>query len=661
MPSRCVARFCGSTVKDGVTIHSFPKEPDLRRNWEQFVQAKRKDFHHATPYSVLCSKHFQVDDYDDAMMQMFGFKSKKKRLKKDAVPKIHVSPPNPKPEKTHRLERSQVLTEESLSAREEEADAPVGAQMTQHFLQHTGSCFRSREPPQQHVIKHMEVLTDQQLWNQERNHSLDKEEPEPVHTELELGEPELIQIKEEPDESEPLQTKVELEEPALLDTKVEEIDGLPRQLEINWKPGTNVHRRELSHGHVNKEQEFLTDQPLWNQERNCSLKQEEPEPAADQPLWNQERNCSLKQEEPEPAADQPLWNQERNCSLKQEEPEPSQIKDVEELCISQEEKLLLMNPKSLTHMVTPACKESEHSNPEPDTDQHHLLNSSEDEIQGQEGSKQVNLGLNFNKMFPLKYESTSHAGSKPFLDTCGQKGPTSSSSLEFSHKTEETRDGSNTDGDISHLMLTKSDQIFHSDKKLHLCNICEKSFRHKGNLLCHMRTHTGEKPYPCSECGKRFSQRGSLTKHKKRHADEKLHSCDECGKWFYQRASLLQHMRTHTGEKPYFCNECGKSFHQRGGLMKHKKTHTGEKPHCCKECGKHFTVKFNLLVHMRTHTGEKPFCCKECGRSFSVKSSLLGHMRTHTGAKPYFCQICGRNFSRGNNMKSHMRTHKDEI
>ncbi|MEQ2274260.1 hypothetical protein XENORESO_017330 [Xenotaenia resolanae] len=108
MPSRCVARFCGSTVKDGVTIHSFPKEPDLRRNWEQFVQAKRKDFHHATPYSVLCSKHFQVDDYDDAMMQMFGFKSKKKRLKKDAVPKIHVSPPNPKPETAHRLERSRV-------------------------------------------------------------------------------------------------------------------------------------------------------------------------------------------------------------------------------------------------------------------------------------------------------------------------------------------------------------------------------------------------------------------------------------------------------------------------------------------------------------------------------------------------------------------------
>ncbi|MED6281924.1 hypothetical protein CHARACLAT_026775 [Characodon lateralis] len=511
----------------------------------------------------------------------------------------------------------QVLTEESSSAREEEADAPAGAQMTQHFLQHTGPCFRSREPPQPHVIKHKEVLTDQQLWNQERNHSLDKEEPEPVQTELELGEPELIQIKAEPDESEPLQTKMELEEPALLDTKVEEIDGLPRQLEMNWKPGTNVHRRELSHGHVNKEQEFLTDQPLWNQERNCSLKQEEPE--------------------------------------------PSQIKDVEELCISQEEELLLMNPKSLTHMVTPACKESEQSNPEPDTDQLHLLNSSEDEIQGQEGCKQVNLGLNFNKMFPLKYESTSHAGSKHFLDACGQKVPTSSSSLEFSHKTEETRDGSNTDGDISHLTLTKSDQIFHSGKKLHLCNICEKSFRHKGNLLCHMRTHTGEKPYPCSECGKRFSQRGSLTKHKKRHADEKLHSCDECGKWFYQRASLLLHMRTHTGEKPYSCNECRKSFNQRGGLMKHKKTHTGEKPHCCKECGKDFTVKFNLLVHMRTHTGEKPFCCKECGRSFSVKSSLLGHMTTHTGAKPYFCQICGRNFSRGSNMKSHMRTHKDEI
>ncbi|MED6254872.1 hypothetical protein ATANTOWER_001416 [Ataeniobius toweri] len=96
MPKRCVAQFCDGTVKLGVSMHFFPKDPVLRRKWEQFVQVKRQNFHHASPYSVLCSKHFEADDYESSMMQMFGFKAKNNtRLKKDAVPTIHA--PNPKP------------------------------------------------------------------------------------------------------------------------------------------------------------------------------------------------------------------------------------------------------------------------------------------------------------------------------------------------------------------------------------------------------------------------------------------------------------------------------------------------------------------------------------------------------------------------------------
>ncbi|KAM4728871.1 uncharacterized protein FYW61_011698 isoform 2-T2 [Anableps anableps] len=594
MPSRCVARSCGSTVKDGVTIHSFPRDAELRRTWEQFVQAKRRDFHRATPYSVLCSKHFQADDYDDAMMQMFGFKSKKKRLKKDAVPSIHASPPSPKPEKPHRRRISVVLTEE--------AEAPP------RLLQSSQPCSRSEGPPQQD-----EVLTHQPLQSHERSRSLDKEQPEPP------------QVKEEP---EPPQTDLEAEEPELIMIKEE-----PEEHGIHWE--TESEPPELSRGSGNDIQ-FQEESGGQARELGTSLPSGEP---ADGRVYKEED----------------LWNKEELRSLKREEPEPPQMKeDEEELCVSQEEEPSLMKSES----ETCTYKESDHSNPEPNLDLLHCRYPSEDKVQAQEGSKQVNFGLNFNQKSPLKDQPTIHAGSKLFFHTCGKKC-SPSSSLEFGQKEEVTGSSNSCGTDDSHLSL-KSDQIFHSRKKLHFCSICEKSFRHKGNLLSHMRTHTGEKPYPCSECGKSFTQRGSLTKHKKRHTEEKLHSCTECGKWFYQRASLLQHVRTHSGEKPYSCSDCGKSFNQRAGLTKHRKTHTGEKPYGCVECGKDFTVKFNLVVHMRTHTGEKPFCCSECGRSFSVKSSLLGHMRTHTGAKPYFCQICGRSFRRGNNLKSHMRTHADE-
>ena len=44
------------------------------------------------------------------------------------------------------------------------------------------------ELPQQHVCKEEEVLTDQQLCNQERNSSLDQEEPKPPQTKVEQEE-----------------------------------------------------------------------------------------------------------------------------------------------------------------------------------------------------------------------------------------------------------------------------------------------------------------------------------------------------------------------------------------------------------------------------------------------------------------------------------------
>jgi len=60
---------------------------------------------------------------------------------------------------------------------------------------------------------------------------------------------------------------------------------------------------------------------------------------------------------------------------------------------------------------------------------------------------------------------------------------------------------------------------------------------------------------------------------------EKLYNCDVCEKYFSQKRNLISHLRTHTVEQLYNCND--KSFSQNNNLINHQRMHTGEKPYQC--------------------------------------------------------------------------------
>ncbi|XP_035490055.2 zinc finger protein 239-like isoform X1 [Scophthalmus maximus] len=392
----------------------------------------------------------------------------------------------------------------------------------------------------------------------------------------------------------------------------EEIDRQRRLLDICLKPQIKLHRTELPQQHVCKEEEVLSEQQLCDQERNSSLDQQEPEPP------------QMKEEQEEPVS-------------------------------SQEGEQLVLKQETDTFMLTPTYEESEHSEPEPNSDQQLLSHYSPvAESHDQRGSDHVEPGPTRNeetKRKKRRHNNTSHS------DNVDNSPPTKS------------RCNTNTGEKLYPCLDCGRDFRFHSALKVHMrshtgekpypCKDCGKAFSLNSSLKVHMRTHTGEKPYPCETCGKCFSQSSVLNVHMRTHTGEKPYSCETCGKCFTESKSLTIHIRTHTGEKPYSCETCGKCFKRSAHLNVHMRTHTGEKPYSCETCGKCFSQSSVLNIHMRIHTGEKPYSCETCGKCFKWSAHLNYHMKTHRGEKPNPCETCGKCFSQRSSLKKHMRIHTD--
>uniref|UniRef100_A0A3Q3QH69 C2H2-type domain-containing protein n=1 Tax=Monopterus albus TaxID=43700 RepID=A0A3Q3QH69_MONAL len=338
----------------------------------------------------------------------------------------------------------------------------------------------------------------------------------------------------------------------------EEIDRQRRLLDIVWKPEIRLHRTELPQQHV----------------------------------------CQQEEEEEGVLADQQLWNQERNSSLDQEDPEPPQIKEEqEELCSSQEGEQLGLKQETDPFMLTPTYEESDHSEAEPTSDQQLLCHSSAvAESQDQEGSQHGDSGSASNAEPERRHhKDTSHSNSV-------DNSPVSETDCDTHIGKKTFRCG--TCGKIFRYKSKLCVHLrIHTGEKPHLCKTCGKSFTQCSALLVHMRTHTGDKPHDCKFCGKRFSNTSLWKRHIRVHTGEKPYSCSTCGKSFRDTSDLKRHLRIHTGEKPYVCSTCGKSFNQRGTLSAHLRIHTGEKPHSCKTCGKRYLWISDLKRHIKIHTG----------------------------------------------------------
>lgn len=193
------------------------------------------------------------------------------------------------------------------------------------------------------------------------------------------------------------------------------------------------------------------------------------------------------------------------------------------------------------------------------------------------------------------------------------------------------------------------------------CTICDKLYKNPATLKTHMYCHTEKKLHMCDICGKEVRSnvlKAHLETHNKYRSRE--FACEHCGKKFYTNSTLGTHVaRRHAGRR-FICHVCSYPFTDKYSLAKHLLIHQGVKPFKCEICHKSYTTHNSLVEHKRIHSGEKPFNCNFCKKGFISKKRLRDHLRTHTGERPHKCNACLLTFTQRGTLKRHMRVVHDK-
>lgn len=167
----------------------------------------------------------------------------------------------------------------------------------------------------------------------------------------------------------------------------------------------------------------------------------------------------------------------------------------------------------------------------------------------------------------------------------------------------------------SHL---KKHKMVHTNERPEFkCDLCNHSYKSKGNLYIHKAAHKNEKLLECTFCSLKFRTKSLMITHEKSHRRDSQFKCQFCNIKSTQKRSLYLHYRTvhfdllrqrdklNGGLDDFFqdvptfeCYKCKYSTYN----LKHAREHieackTGPKFIKCPEC----IVKFDSMAYMRWH------------------------------------------------------------
>ena len=212
-----------------------------------------------------------------------------------------------------------------------------------------------------------------------------------------------------------------------------------------------------------------------------------------------------------------------------------------------------------------------------------------------------------------------------------------------------------------------------------VCPHCKNTFCEPHLKKKHVEFEHENAPFQCDQCPKKFHSKQAKDYHVTVHHTMfyEREKCDVCEKTFTAKVNLLNHMKyVHSEERRHQCSLCESMFKQKRDKNAHllnvhgvnvSKAMLGNleeiKLHECSDCEATYNRKQDLNAHVRLKheiINVKSFDCDQCPSKFKEKKTLNAHkkMKHSKELAEFPCPTCGKIFNQKNNMKRHAQTHK---